>query len=421
MNILVKNARIVDPQSSYNGQTADIYIENGIISLIDKKISKKADKIIEIKGLSVSPGWMDLFANFADPGYEFKETLDSGAAASAAGGFTDVMVIPNSNPVIDSKSQVEYIVQKSKGLPVTIHPLGAVTRKAEGNELAEMYDMRSSGALAFSDGLNGVQSAGLLLKALQYVKAFDGIIVQVPDDKSINPNGLMNEGIISTRLGLPGKPAMAEEIIVARDLKLARYTGSKIHFTGISSKKSLNYIQRGKESGIQVTCSITPQHLCFCDEDLADYDTNLKVNPAFRTKEDMTFLRKAISDGIIDCIASHHFPHESDSKDCEFEYAKNGMTSLETAFAVLKTSLPDVNDENWVRLLSVNPRKIFGLPEVVIRENEPVCLTLFDPELEWTYDEQNIKSKSMNSPFIGKKLRGKPLGIIHKNQFVLNS
>ena len=239
MKLLIKKARIVDPSSPFNGQIIDIFIDNGIISQLGNELTLQADKEINIEGLHVSPGWMDVFANFGDPGYEFKETLETGAAAAAAGGYTDVMVIPNTNPCVHNKSNVEYITQKSKTLPVTIHPIGAITKNSEGKELAEMYDMRASGAIAFSDGINSVQSSGLLLKALQYVKTFEGTLLQIPDDKNINAHGLMNEGIMSTQLGLPGKPAMAEELIVARDIKLARYAESKLHFTGVSSKKSL--------------------------------------------------------------------------------------------------------------------------------------------------------------------------------------
>lgn len=419
MKLLIKQASIVDPLSPFNGQTADIFIENGIITQIGQKLSVKADQEFSMDGLCVSPGWVDLFANFADPGYEYKETLETGSAAAAAGGYTDVFIIPNTNPVVHNKATVKYIVQKNLHLPVNVHPLGAVTRNTEGKELAEMYDMKNSGAIAFSDGLNCVQSAGLLVKALQYVKAFNGTIIQLPDDKSINPHGLMNEGIISTQLGLPGKPAMAEELIVARDIKLARYADSKLHFTGISTKKSLEYIKRGKESGAAVSCSVTPYHLFFYDEDLTGYNTNLKVNPPLRTKEEKESLKQAILNGTVDCLASHHLPHEFDSKVIEFEYAKYGMTGLETAYAVLNTAIPGISTERCVELLAINPRKLFGMDAATINTGSKASLTLFNPARQWAVDEKDFKSKSSNSPFIGKQLTGKAIGIITKGKIIL--
>lgn len=420
MKILIKQARIVDPASNFDGQTADIFIADGVIRAIGARLDEKADQVIDLPGLHVSPGWLDTFANFGDPGYEFKETLESGAAAAAAGGFTDVLVIPNTNPCIHNKANVEYIVQKSRTLPVTIHPIGAITRNAEGKELAEMYDMKNSGAIAFSDGTHPVQSAGLLVKALQYIKAFNGILVQVPDDKSINPHGLMHEGIISTRLGLPGKPALAEELIVSRDIKLTAYAGSRLHLTAVSAASSVDYIRRGKNDQVDVTCSVTPYHLFFTDEDLHTYDSNLKVNPVIRSASDREALRKAVTDGTVDCIASHHLPHEYDSKVLEFEYAKNGMISLETAFAVLRTAMPEVGLSRWVELLSVNPRRIFGLPSVTIKEGEPASLSLFDPSAKWTVSEKDIRSKSKNTPFIKKELTGKVLGVVNKGTATLN-
>ncbi|MGB4843133.1 MAG: dihydroorotase [Ferruginibacter sp.] len=418
MNILIKQATIISSSSPFNGQTQDILIVDGKISTIADAITEKADKVIDQKGLCVSIGWMDIFADFADPGFEQKESIETGAKAAAAGGFTDVMLIPNSSPVVDNKAQVEYIVQKARQVPVNIHPMGAVSKNAAGKELSEMYDMRQSGAIAFSDGIHPIQNSGLLLKALQYVKSFDGTVIQLPDDTSIGSGGLMNEGIVSTQMGLPGKPAMAEELMVARDIKLARYADSKLHFTGISSPKSLEYIKRAKEGGIKISCSITPYQVFFCDEDLQGYDSNLKLNPPLRSRADMMAIRKALLDGTVDSIASHHLPQHWDNKTCEFEYAKPGMISLETMFAVLQTiGLPAAD---FVQMQAVNARQIFGLPVPEIAAGEMASLTLFTADTEFVFTEKMIQSKSKNTPFTGKTLKGKVIGIINKSNIQLN-
>lgn len=419
MTILIRKAIITQPGSLFNGQQKDILITSGIIIRIADNITEKADTVIEQEGLQVSSGWVDIFAHFCDPGYEFKETLQTGAKAAAAGGYTHVFVLPNTNPVVHSKSQVEYIKEKSRSLPVNIHPIGAVSKNAEGKDLAEMYDMFASGAIAFSDGVNAVQSAGVLLKALQYVKAFEGVLIQIPQDKSIGTHGLMNEGIVSTWLGLPGKPVIAEEMMVARDIELAEYAASKLHFTGISSKGSVDHIKKAKEKGLQVSCSVTPYHLFFSDEDLVNYDTNLKVNPPLRTSENRQALREAINNGWIDCIASHHFPQEWDSKTCEFEYAGYGMIGLETAFGV--AGAVGIDAERWVELCSTNPRKIFGLPAATLQEGSPADLTLFNPGIKYRFAEDQIRSKSKNSPFTGKELKGQVIGIINGEKVFLNT
>lgn len=421
MTILIRQAHIIDPSSPFHATRQDVLIENGRIKQIGQSLSVAADKVIDQPNLHLSPGWFDLFTHFCDPGLEYKETLETGIEAAAAGGFTEVMVIPNTQPVVSGKSQVEYIVQKSRDAAVSIHPSGAVTKQTEGKELAEMYDMESAGAIAFTDGLHPVQSAGLLLKALQYVKAFNGTIIQIPDDKTIGTYGLMNEGIISTRLGLPGKPILAEEIQVARDIKLARYAESKLHFTGITSPKSIDYINRAKQSGAAISCSVTPAHLYFTDEDLQTYDTNLKLYPPVRTATEKAALKEAVLNGSVDCITTHHEPHEYDSKICEFEYAKPGMIGLETCYGVMGAVFSNwLSAERWVELISINPRKILGLEIPAIKEGAVANVTIFDPQATYTFTEDDIRSKSRNSAFIGKELKGKVIGIINNNQLKLN-
>ncbi|HEV8083072.1 MAG TPA: dihydroorotase [Chitinophagaceae bacterium] len=417
MKVLIKDAIILSPASPFHRQSKDILIENGIISEIGNKLNTSGGQVIEKEGLHVSCGWMDCFANFCDPGYEYKETLETGAMAAAAGGFTQVMLMPNTRPFVHDKSQVEYIIQKSKQLPVSIFPIGSVTKNGEGKELAEMYDMYNSGAIAFSDGLLPIQSSGIMQKSLQYLLAINATVIQVPDDKSIGFGGLMNEGVVSTRLGLQGKPAIAEEIFIARDIELAKYTGSKIHFTGVTTKKSLELIAAAKKEKINVSCSVTPYHLFFCDDDLLNYDTNLKVNPPLRTKEDNNALKEGIKNATVDFIASHHQPQDWDHKVCEFEYAKDGMEGLESVYGVAR--ICGITSGGFVKMQTENIRNIFNLAVPVINKNEPANLTLFNTDEEYTFEEKNIYSKCKNNAFVGKTLKGKVIGIINGDKVFL--
>lgn len=419
MKVLIKNAGITDAFSPYNKQVQDILIQDGIISKIADFIDEDSDKIIEIPHLEISPGWVDCFAHFCDPGFEYKETVTSGANAAAAGGFTEVMVIPDTQPTISGKTQVEYLITKSTGLPVRIHPIGGITKNLDGKELNEMYDMFHTGAVAFSDGMSPIQSAGMLQKALEYLVAIDTVIIQLPDDHSIGSRGLINEGETSTLMGLPGKPALSEELMISRDIELARYTGSKIHFTGVSTKKSLQLIAEAKKENLKVSCSVTPYHLFFCEEDLKDYDTNLKVNPPLRTKEDRAALREGIADGTIDFIASHHQPQDWDHKVCEFEYAKNGMEGLESVFSVARTC--GISTETFVKMQSENIRKIFNLPSVNIDIGNEANLSFFLSDETFTFEEAQIHSKSKNNAFIGHLLKGKPMGIINGKKLFLSN
>ncbi|WP_209147081.1 MULTISPECIES: dihydroorotase [Chitinophaga] len=419
MHILLKSAKIVAPSSPFNGQIQDILIENGVITNIAAGIQHPSAQVVTGPNLHVTTGFTDVFAHFCDPGQEYKEDLQSGAMAAAKGGFTTVMIVPNTQPALHTKSQIEYVLSKTRYGAVRVLPIGAITKNLEGTSLAEMYEMKETGAVAFSDGLKPVQASGIMLKALQYVKAFSGTIIQVPDDTSISGHGLMHEGVFSTRLGMPGKPAIAEEIMIKRDLDLLRYTESRLHFTGVSTRKAIELIAAAKTEGLSVTCSATPYHLLFTEEDLVTYDSFLKVSPPLRSQDDVQALRDAVINGVVDCIATHHQPQDWDAKQVEFEYAKPGMIGLETAFSALLTALPGLSPERLSELLSINPRKIFNLPELTIAKGAPANLTLFDPAEEYQFTDGHIGSKSKNSPFIGRKMTGTVKGIINNNQAYL--
>jgi len=421
MTILLRQVKIADQHSPFNGQVKDILLQDSVLISIKDQISDSADQIVDIPGTIVSLGWVDPFTHFCDPGYEHRETLVTGAAAAQNGGFTTVFVVPNTQPVIDNKTQVNYIVQQDCQLPIHVLPIGALSKKIEGKDLAEMIDMHQAGAVASSDGLYPVQSTLLFLKALQYVKTFDGVVIQMPIDKSLGSLGLMNEGITSTQLGLPGIPAIAEELMIARDIELLKYTNSKLHITGVSTAKGIALIEAAKKEGLSITCSVTPYHLYFNETDLSSYDSLLKVYPPLRTKADQAALLKAVENGIVDCISSHHQPQDWDGKTIEFEYAKAGIGCIETTFATLNQLLPQLNDDKLANLLSNHARSIFKLSTSTINEGNNVELTLFNRKETTTLSKSNSKSKSANNPFLEKALTGKVVGTFAKGQLILNN
>ncbi len=408
---------IADKDSPYSGLIKDILVEDGKLISIEENIECEDAEKIEADNLLISQGWVDVFTDFCDPGYEYKESLESGADSAIEGGFSHVFVIPNIKPVTQNKSQVAYIVEKAKLLPINIYPLGAISKNTEGKDLAEMYEMKQTGAIAFSDGLHPVQSSGLLLKALQYINAFNGTIIQVPIDKSIGSFGLMTEGIISTQLGLPGSPALSEILIIKRDLDLLRYTNSTLHITGITTAESVDLIAAAKKEGLSVSSSVTPYHLYFCDEDMVSYDTNLKVTPPLRTRSDMMALREAVKDGTIDAISTHHLPQNWDNKTCEFEYAAHGMIGLQTCFSVINHLIPELSPERIAALFSTNARRLFKLPDNKIEVGAHCDFTLFSKSEESIFKKENNRSKSLNSAFFDLPLTGKVIGVFTKGNW----
>ena len=423
MAILLRQAKVIDVNSSFNGQIVDILIRNGKINAIAAQLPAD-DHAEEIKGegLMISPGWVDVLADYREPGYEQKETIASGLRAAAAGGFTDVLLAPNTNPRTDNSSAVKAIRQRSAGNAVTLHPLGAVSREIAGKSLAEMLDMRESGAIAFTDGWQPVQNSNLLLKALEYIKAFDGVILQIPVDMSLAAGGLMNEGDISTRLGMPGIPALAETLQIHRDIELTRYTGSRLHITGVSTAEGIALIRTAKTDGIKITCSVTPYHLALNETALTSYNSLYKVTPPLRSEADRQALIAGLKDGTIDCIASHHRPQDWDAKSREFEYAGEGMNIQELSFPILWNAVSEeISIERLAEALSITPRKIFNLPVTGIEEGTEASFTIFTTEGSIIYRQEQLKSAGLNNPFLGKELKGSVLGIINHSIISLNT
>jgi len=412
MNLLIKSAKIIDPNSPFNQQVVDVLIEKGVISQIAANIEADAE-VIDGEGKFISPGFFDLNCNIGELGLETKEDLYTGTKAAAAGGFTGVALMPNTIPPVHSKAEIEYLLNRATKNLVDVYPLGAISYKREGKDLAEMYDMYLSGAKAFTDGNRPVQDAGLMERALLYAQGFDALVFSYPEDTAIAGKAKVNEGEVSTLLGMKGIPPLAEELMIARDLYLAEYTGSKIHFSTISTTRSVELIREAKRKGIEVTCDVAVHHLVLTDEALLGFDSLYKVKPPLRTRDDVNALLNGLKDGTIDAIVSQHTPHEVEFKDVEFEVAEFGIIGLQTALSLaLKTGL-DIN--LIVEKLAINPRSILNIDIPVIAEGQAANLVLFDAGAEWEYTKNNNRSKSYNSPFIGQHLKGKVLLTINNN------
>ncbi len=421
MNILIKQATVVNIASPHHGKTVDILIEKGIITQIKKIINpEKGIKTVEAEGLHVSLGWLDMQVNFCDPGNEHKETLDNGLRTAAKGGFTGVCVMSGTNPPLHNKAQIEYVVNRAKDNLVNVFPIGTISHDQEGKDLSEMYDMQLAGAVAFSDHKKPIKDAGLILRALQYAQNINSFIITHADDKTISQGGQMNEGVVSTKLGLKGIPALAEELMTQRNLQILDYTGGKIHFPTISTKGSIDLIKKAKANGLNVTCGVTAHHLLLDETELETFDTNYKINPPLRTKDDVNALRKALENGIIDVVVSDHYPQDIESKDLEFDLADSGIVGLQTAFNCLVTGVSKITPEKLAECLAENPRHILGLEAEVIKENQKANLTLFTFNGKTTFTEKDIISKSRNTPFIGKTLNGKVIGAINNDKIILN-
>ncbi|WP_114783124.1 dihydroorotase [Botryobacter ruber] len=420
MKILLQAARIYFPASAYHLQQQNILLEDGIVTYIGDE-TPEADQTIATAGLSVSAGWVDMSAFVGEPGLEQKEDLASAAAAAAAGGFTEVVCLPNVQPVVQTKGAVSFIKDKSGQLPVTLHPAAAVTVDTAGKDLTEMIDLHRAGAVAFTDGTKPLQGAEVLAKALQYVQFFDGLLMNRPEHKRLTEYGQMHEGEASTRLGMKGIPAVAEDVMVTRDLQLLAYTGGRLHFSTISTAASVEAIRKAKAAGLQVTCDVASYQVSFTDETIQPFDTNYKVSPPFRSEADAAALKQGLQDGTIDALVSAHMPHDPEAKNLEFDLADFGIINLETAFAAANTALADVlSTEAIVAKFTTGPREILRLPAPKLAVGEPANFTLFAPDQPWVPAVAETKSRSRNSPFYGQELKGRVLGIIHKGQVVLN-
>jgi dihydroorotase len=413
-DVILVSAQLVLPGHPLHLQKKHLHLRSGVLLAIsDTPLSVDNALYVESPNLKVSWGWFDLRAYFPDPGFEQKETLMSGRRAAAAGGFTEVALLPNTQPVVDDKDTLRYLQSDNAHELVQLHPIAAVTKKAEGKEFSEMIDLHRHGALAFSDGLHPIQDSDLVLKTLLYLQPFNGLLIQRPEDTHITRFGIMNEGSTAVLLGLKGMPALAEHLMIQRDLALLEYAGGRIHFSCISSAHSVELIRQAKARGLAVTADVAAPYLLFDETALHNFDTVFKLNPPLRTAEDRAALWQGLRDGTLDAIVSDHQPHEIEAKQLELDLAAFGMSSIETVFAMstMKSKLPT---ELVVEKLSVTPRKIVGISLPPFETNQVANLTVFDDSIEWLFEKS--RSLSPAHPLLGQRLKGKVLGVVNNQK-----
>ena len=418
MQYLIQSALVIDPNSPFHLQKKDILIENGIIKNISEHIKpdESISETIHSDNLCVNVGLMDLRCHVPDLGYEYKETLDSARKAAVAGGFTEVCLLPNMQPSLDTKDSLAYVLKDNPNELVKVLPIAALSQKTKGEDLTEMIDLHKNGAVAFSDGLNSTNNADILLKSLLYLQAFGGLLIQRPENLLLNRYGQMNEGVVATHLGLRGLPVLSEVLIIQRDLEILRYTGGKIHFSCISSQKSVELIRRAKQEGLALSCDVAATHLYFTEEKLYDFDTNFKLNPPLRTEEDRKALWQGVADDTIDAIVSDHQPQDTENKDLEFDLAAFGAIGLQTTLLATNTKREDIPLEKILEKLCQNPRRILQKNVPCIKEGEVANLCVWDSRQQSLFTKEQILSKSKNSPFIGESLKGKIYAVFNDKQ-----
>ncbi|MEH3114647.1 dihydroorotase [Pedobacter terrae] len=415
MNLLVKNVTIADPQSKFNNQQCDVRVENGKIKNIGNLTADKNETIFDAQGAFLTPGFFDLNCVAGDPGFETKEDIESLTQTAKAGGFTGLALLPQTSPVVQSKSQIEYIVNKAKNDLVDVLPVGAISQNREAKELAELFDMQQAGAVAFSDGDKALQDDGFMSRALQYAKGFDALLMVYPENKSIAGKSQINESKNSVLLGMKGLPALAEEMHIARDIFLAGYNETKIHISNISTAGAVALIRKAKKDGVQVSCDVTAHHLVFTEELLSDFDSNYKVKPPLRGKSDVKALIAGLRDGTIDAITSQHRPEEIEFKNVEFEIAHYGIIALQTVLPLLLKAGLDI--ALIAEKLAINPRKLLNLTVPVIEEGAEANFTIVNTSEKWLYNSTNNYSKSANSPLLGTELMGKVKLVYNNDQY----